>query len=382
MEIPDAQGCRRFQSAKEAESMNSESKPDPAGEKSRRDFIQKIGTAAAASSLAASVSAAQQAPAPATVNERDFIPQPGPLSQQPMPTIRLGKHTVSRLIIGTNQVGMHYSSPLMRAYREWNTPQQMMKYFKHCDELGINMRIQTSNDVINRYNKEYGGKMLFSTNSGLPRTGDARAALKKVAANGPIAIHYSASGADSLWRAGEFKRIREWAKIVRDLGCLTCVNGHIPEMFMEMESQDWDIDYYMTSAYLFGRLHAEWEKLFQFNPGLAPLEVGQPPTEMDTPNYGGEIAWVRGDPPLMLKVVKQCKKPCLMFKILASGNLMATALSPALQQQIVEARFKYIFENIKSTDGVVVAMWNKHEDQYALNKEYVVKYSGLSIKVS
>ncbi len=361
--------------------MSSESKPDPAGEDSRRGFIQKIGTAAAASTLAAGVSAAQQPPAPRGPEDRDFIPQPGPLANEPMPTIRLGKHTVSRLVIGTNAVGMHYSTPLMRTYREWNTPEQMMKYFKHAEELGINMRIQTSNDVINRYNKEFNGKMLFSTNSGMPRSGDAREALKKVVANGPIALHYSASGADSLWRAGEFKRVREWAKIVKDLGCLTCVNGHIPEMFMEMESQNWGIDYYMPAAYLFGRLHAEWEKIFQAMPGMAPLEVGQPPTEMDTPNYGGEIAWVRGDPPIMLKAVKQFKTPCLMFKILASGNLMATALSPTVQQQIVEARFKYIFENIKSTDGVVVAMWNKYEDQYALNKSYVVKYSGLSIKV-
>jgi hypothetical protein len=90
---------------------------------------------------------------------------------------------------------------------------------------------------------------------------------------------------------------------------------------------------------------------------------------------------VRGDPPKMLKVIKQVKKPCLVFKILASGNLMANAL-PKLQQSIVESRFKYIFENIKSTDGVVLAMWNKYEDQYALNKEYVVKYGGLSIRAS
>jgi len=78
-------------------------------------------------------------------------------------------------------------------------------------------------------------------------------------------------------------------------------------------------------------------------------------------------------------VIQQVKKPCLAFKIVASGNLMATA-QPKVMQQIVEARFKYVLENIKSTDGIVIAMWNRFEDQYALNKEYVVKYSGLSIK--
>ena len=144
--------------------------------------------------------------------------------------------------------------------------------------------------------------------------------------------------------------------MVRDAGVLVCINGHIPEQFMEIESQGWDVDYYMTALYLFGRTPPEWAKLFEKNPDLAPLQVGQPPTEYNTPTYGGEIAWVRGDPARMLKVVKQVKTPCLCFKILASGNLMANA-QPRLQQQTVEARFKYIFENIKSTDGVVVAMW-------------------------
>ena len=79
--------------------MNSEYKPGPVDGKSRRAFIQKIGTAAAASSLAASVSAAQQPPAP-PARAPETWPEPGPLSKQPMPTIRLGKHQVGRLVLG------------------------------------------------------------------------------------------------------------------------------------------------------------------------------------------------------------------------------------------------------------------------------------------
>jgi hypothetical protein len=365
--------------------MSVGSKRGPTDKKSRRAFIQKIGTIAAASSIAADASSAQQAtvPAPSRENERNFRPEPGPLSKQPMPTIRLGKHEVGRLVLGVNGIGTHFSDVLGRTYREWNTPEQQMRVFKHCEDLGINLRVQTR-DQINQYNKEFGGKMLFTCNSSYPRqpdgtVGDPKTTLKTIAATGPIAIHYAASAADDMWRRGEFEKIREWCKIVRDLGVLVCVNGHIPEMFMEMESQGWDVDYYMPGVYLFGRTHTEWEELFKFNPDLAPLEVGQPATESNSQYYGGEIAWVRGDPPKMLKVIQQVKKSCLVFKILASGNLMANAL-PKLQQAIVEARFKYIFENIKSTDGVVVAMWNKYEDQYALNKEYVVKYGGSSIR--
>ena len=87
--------------------MNSEPKPDPAGENSRRDFIQRIGMAAVASGVAANAAAQQPVvPLPGIANERDFRPQPGPLSKQPMPTIRLGKHDVGRLVLGVNGIGI------------------------------------------------------------------------------------------------------------------------------------------------------------------------------------------------------------------------------------------------------------------------------------
>ena len=265
--------------------MNSESKPGPAGGKSRRAFIQKIGTVAAASSVAANASAAQQAAGAGPPGRRgtsNFVPEPGPLSKQPMPTIRLGKHKVGRLVLGINGIGTHFSTCSAGRIASGTRPNSRCRCSSIAKSWASTCRIQTR-DQINQYNKEFGGKMLFSCNSdafAAGQPGDPRKALKKLAANGPIAIHYAASGADDMWRSGQFKKIREWCKMVRDLGVLVCVNGHIPEMFMEMESQGWDVDYYMPALYLFGRTHAEWEKLFQFNPDLAPLEVGQPPTEV------------------------------------------------------------------------------------------------------
>jgi hypothetical protein len=202
-----------------------------------------------------------------------------------------------------------------------------------------------------------------------------------MAAVGPIAIHYSAAGADEIYRRGEFNKVREWCKIVRDTGCLVGVNGHLSEAFMKMEDEGWDVDFYMPGLYIFGRTQAEWAKLYEAHPDLAPLQTDQPPTEGDSVHYGGQSAWVRGDPPKMLEVVKKFKTPCIVAKIVASGNLMANG-SAKTQQETVEARFKYILENIKSTDAIVIGMWNKYEDQYALNKEYVVKYSHLSIRAT
>jgi hypothetical protein len=81
-----------------------------------------------------------------------------------------------------------------------------------------------------------------------------------------------------------------------------------------------------------------------------------------SPYYGGETSFVRGDPPEMFKVIKQTKKACWVYKILAAGRLYET-------QEFVEATFKEVLANIKPTDAVVVGMYDKYIDQCAANAE-------------
>ena len=99
-----------------------------------------------------------------------------------------------------------------------------------------------------------------------------------------------------------------------------------------IESQGWDVDYYMTCLYKYGRTHAEWEKAVRVQPRPG-ARANRLPRGGRFGLYGGEVAFVRGDPPEMLKVVKQCKKPCCVYKLLASGRLTQ-------KQDIAEARFK------------------------------------------
>jgi hypothetical protein len=80
---------------------------------------------------------------------------------------------------------------------------------------------------------------------------------------------------------------------------------------------------------------------------------------------------VRGDPAEMYQVIQQTKKPCFVYKLLASGRLCE-------QPEFVEAAFKEAFANIKPTDALVVGMYNKHIDQYAINAGYVRKYGSNS----
>ena len=74
-----------------------------------------------------------------------------------------------------------------------------------------------------------------------------------------------------------------------------------------------------------------------------------------------------GDPPEMNKVIKQTKKPCFAYKLLASGRLCQ-------KPEFVEAAFKECFANIKPSDALVVGRFNKHEDQYSIKAKYVRRF--------
>ena len=356
--------------------------PNPPGENSRRRFLEKIGALAAATGVAANASAAPQQPAPGTPAPNrmpgPFDKVPGPLAKAPMPMVKFGKYDVSRLIIGSNIVGglSHLSQMIDVEIKAWNTQAHLMENFRHCEELGINC-MESGQRHIPIYNQEHGGKMLFATrnSAGLDESIKPGRGAKEIAQSGCIAIHHGGAGetgTDAWWRKGRLDRVREWCKPVRDAGVLVAITSHRPEVFMEIESQGWDVDYYMTCLFKYGRTPTEWEKSFASNPGMAPVDLYHS-REGSTEHYGGEMAFVRGDPAEMYKVIQQTRKPCWVYKILASGRLCE-------KEEFVEAAFKECFANIKSTDAVVVGMWDKHLDQYAINKEYVVKYSGTSIK--
>jgi len=363
--------------------MNSRSNC-PKGGNSRRDFVQSIGALATASGLSASAMA-QQAPVRGAAGGRGQRPnpafkEPGPLSKEPMPMVKFGKYDISRLIMGVNSPGQHFSVKEEEEARRYLTPEKILEENRHMEELGINC-MEAGTRRMGEYAKEHDGKILWATRNTAPLDESikpGRGAREIVQTQGCFAIHHGGAGdtgTDAWWRRGKLSRVREWCKNVKDAGVLCAVTSHRPEVFMEIESQGWtEVDYYMTCLYKYGRTHSEWLAAYKSNPEMMPVEIGYP-TEGNSEWYGGEIAFVQGDPPEMLKVIKQTKKPCWVYKLLASTRLTQ-------REDIAEDRFKYILANIKSTDAVVVGMWGKYSDEFALNKEYVIKYGGTSIAVS
>jgi hypothetical protein len=370
--------------------MSSDKEFKPGNGNSRRRFIQGLGAVAVASNFAGMASAQARksggaprgtsyGPPPGSLEEgggwnANALPQPGPLSKEPMPTVKFGKYQISRLILGCNAPGSHFSWREVAASQKWLTPERIQLQNKRMQELGINCLEGGGR----RLSKEDEGKVLYTTR-GTAKAEELRntANWRAPQASGAISIIHDSVGTDSLFRAGKLNLVREYVKIAKDTGMLVGVSSHIPEVFETIESQGgWDLDYYMCALYRFGRTHDEWIKEFPTNPHMLPVEIGHPYEQyMPAAIYGGEVAFVKGDPPKMFKVVQQTKKPCFIFKVMACGHLCQ---SPAT----TELNLKYVLSNIKASDIMVIGMGDQYLDEFAFNKECVVKYSKLSLPVA
>ena len=78
------------------------------------------------------------------------------------------------------------------------------------------------------------------------------------------------------------------------------VSTHNPAVVDTVESENWDVDYYQTCLYRVSRTAEEARK-----------EYGEAPV--------GEI-YMEKDPERMCKMIRQTKKTCFAFKILAAGR--------------------------------------------------------------
>jgi len=91
----------------------------------RRDFLQQAAALATGLGAAAPALAAAEGPtSPASL----------------LPTIKLGPHQVTRLIIGGNPVYgySHFNRILSQYLTEWHTPERVMALLQRCEQAGLN----------------------------------------------------------------------------------------------------------------------------------------------------------------------------------------------------------------------------------------------------
>ena len=301
----------------------------------RRDFLRAVGALPVAAVAAQCGADASAAPA-----EKPRLPQ-----------LRLGPHSISRLICGANPFsgGSHLSVFVNRAMKEYYTTAQILKTLRRCQEVGVNCwQSGGENHELYRRFRDEGGQMQYiSINAGEP------AIIKELADVGCIGIAHHGEVTDRLFKSGKLDETHDFLKRIRDAGLQVGVSTHMPAVVDAVESKGWDVDYYMTCVYERHRSEAELKKLL----GQAPIPVGE--------------VYLPKDPPRMFKSMRQTKRPCLAFKILAAGRLSD-------RKEWVERAFRDTFASIKPSDGVIVGIYDRYSDQPAENAALVRRFGGTS----
>jgi hypothetical protein len=312
--------------------------PAPAN---RRDFLQQAMGIAAGAAVAAG-------------NARAALPATD--SSNLLPTIHLGKHAVTRLIVGGNPVygHSHFNRLFSEHLTAWHTPERVMALLKRCEQAGINTwqnsyAERTLTDL-DRYRADGGALNWLCL--GKPDWDRHPQRIEEAAKRRPIGIAPHGALAEKLYREKRLNVLTDLLKRIRDQGVLVGLSAHNPELIELAEEKGWDVDYYMCCLYYLTRPREEYQKLLGKD---LPL---------------GEI-YLPSDPPRMFTRIKAARKPCLAYKVLAAGRRIA---SPAE----VRRCFETVFANTKPTDAVIVGMYQQFGDQVGENTALVRENCGRS----
>ncbi len=307
--------------------------------KSRRQFLQSsaalaVGLAGAPRMLHSQAAPPQSAPAPA------------PAAVQ-IPRIKFGSEEISRLVLGVNPLYgfAHYNGNFGRSMAEWYTQDQVCEVLHRANAFGINafnyVNIGRAPQDLARFRAE-GGRMHLLIQ--VTARDDEAALVRDLK---PLALQRRGEEIDVAFRNGTMAAERDWCKRARDLGVLVGVGTHKPEVIAMVEEQGWDIDFYAGCVYNRTRSEAEWKQALNGQIAEMPREI-----------------YVQSDPARMYAVMRQTKKPCFAFKILAAGRIEGDA---------VAAAFRTAFESIKPNDGVYIGVYPRYKDEIKENAELVCR---------
>ena len=255
-------------------------------------------------------------------------------SDKGLPTGRIGKVQVSRLIIGGNQFsGWSHSRDLAylrELFRAYSTTERIMDTLQECEENGINTIITASSEYLNKYWKERGGKIQWIAQVH-PKANDLTSNIKSAIDSGAAGAYVQGGIGDSFVKNGRLDLLAKAIEFIKDNGLIAGIGGHSVEVPMAVEKARINVDFYMKTLH-----HGNYwsatpkEDRIEFN-----VDSGSP--------YDHDNIWSI-TPEKTIEFMKKVDKPWIAFKVLAAG-----AIHP-------REGFKYAFEN--GADFVCVGMFD------------------------
>jgi hypothetical protein len=267
-----------------------------------------------------------------------------------LPTTEFFGHRVSRLICGGNPLSgfSHVSAELDRAMIEYYNMPNLQSLLDECWKQDIHV-FQSRGDRHQMRmfleHQQKGGQMKW-----IAQTASEFASIPgniaEIAQYKPIAIYHHGTHTDNSWHTGTIDKVHDLVKAIHDQGLPAGVGSHIPEVIEYMEAKGWETDFYMCCFY-----------------NLARQYKSAPAVDRDA--YKRD-QFPAEDPARMTAVMRQVRKPCIGFKLMAASRNCST-------RETTEDAFRYAFNNIKPIDLVNVGMFQRDKNQVAENADIVRK---------
>ncbi|HUT01215.1 MAG TPA: hypothetical protein VM031_02075 [Phycisphaerae bacterium] len=288
----------------------------------RRTFIRESIATSAAGALALTASSSGAAPA-------------SPTPAEALPQGKIGKLSVSRLLLGGNLL-THYthSRDLRYVYAlaaKYNTDEKILETLALAEANGINtLSVHTvphTLDLLKQHRKR-GGKIqwiICPTAPVNPGVKEYAEQVKQLVDMGTDAIYLWGVHADRLVGQGKAELIGEAVEAARKHGLPSGVGGHDLRVVEACERLKVPNDFYIKT------LHHH-----KYPSGPKPEEIKGPYQE--DPGY-----WC-SDPEAVIERMKTVEKPWIAFKVMAAG-----AISPT-------SGFKFVLEG--GADFVLAGMFD------------------------
>jgi len=296
---------------------------------SRRSFLKKSAALAATAPLVKSLeeyALAAQAPKPAPA-----IATPSP---KKLPTGKIGKIEISRLICGGNLISGYahsrdliYVSPLLKHYF---SDEKILETWTISEQHGVNTMVlhpadQRAASLYNKY-RARGGKIQYLAQLG-PSKDDLKTDVKQAKDAGAVGAFLLGNLGDAWTREGDVNLIGELLANIKDAGLIAGVAGHELRTVMAVEKAGFAPDFYMKTLHDMNY----WSK----------RRLDQMKEVID--NYGIDNYWCM-DPKQTIAYMSELNRPWIAYKVLAAG-----AIHP-------RAGFRHAFNN--GADFVAVGMFD------------------------
>ena len=274
-----------------------------------------------------------------------------------MKTVNFFGTQVSRLILGDNPVNGHSyiesiapGSEMMDYY----TADNMLKLLRHAQELGVNTYLALANDFCLRVWRQFvneGGNMnlMFQSYPAIELATNIMMMMNYA----PKAIYHQGGTLDYMVECGDIQKVKDRIKMIKDTGLPAGLGTHVPEVVIRAEEENWGADFYMTCLY-----NARKQQRGQ----QSGFITGKKKTLVFYPDDKYE----------MFKVIKAVPKPCLVFKLLAGGQVFY-GHAPEEYEAIAEREFREAYANIKPCDIGVIGVYQKNGDQLGQNVRLINK---------